>query len=91
MNNTHPSMVIGASGLIGSGLMSSLEGKATGTYYSQPLADYKRLDIRDSQAVDQLIQAEEPAIIYCPAARPGAQAKFGIPEVYVFSFVMWRV
>lgn len=71
MNKEYPSMVIGASGLVGSWLMNTLEPKAIGTYYSQAVADYKRLDIRDSQAVEELLHIERPGVIYCPAARPG--------------------
>jgi len=71
MNSNYTSMVIGATGLVGSCLMSKLPDRTLGTYYSQPLADYTHLDIRDSHAVDELICSAQPLVIYCPAARPG--------------------
>ena len=71
MNSNYPSMVIGATGLVGSCLMSKLPDRTLGTYYSQPSADYMHLDIRDAQAVDKLICSAQPLVIYCPAARPG--------------------
>ncbi|NIA06542.1 MAG: sugar nucleotide-binding protein [Actinobacteria bacterium] len=69
--DNYPSMVIGATGLVGSWLMSNLPEGTLGTYYSQPSPGYTHLDIRDSQAVDKLICSAQPVVIYCPAARPG--------------------
>ena len=64
-------MVIGATGLVGSWLMSTLPDDTLGTFFSQPMSDYAHLDICNSAAVDKLICAAQPAIIYCPAACPG--------------------
>lgn len=70
MSSQSKSMVIGASGLIGSWLMNELGDCATGTSHSQTLPGLQKLDIRDGRAVEELLRRFEPETIYCPAARP---------------------
>ncbi|HHV55856.1 MAG TPA: SDR family oxidoreductase [Firmicutes bacterium] len=66
-------LVIGASGLVGSHLyrIARRSGSAVvGTYWSHPLPGLRFLDIRESDAVERLLEEFDPEVIYLPAARP---------------------
>ncbi|MGE5482645.1 MAG: SDR family oxidoreductase [Bacteroidota bacterium] len=66
-------LVIGASGLVGSHLFRSARrsgSSVVGTYWSHPLPGLRFLDIRDSDAVERLLEEFDPEVIYLPAAQP---------------------
>jgi dTDP-4-dehydrorhamnose reductase len=58
-------LIIGASGNLGQSLYSHLktEHEVTGTYYNNPLAGLRRLDIRDGPSTAQIIRDCRPDII----------------------------
>jgi dTDP-4-dehydrorhamnose reductase len=64
-------IVIGASGLIGWQIVDALKSDGhdvTGTYLHYPCDGKLRLDIRESAAVEELVRAKNPEIIFLPAA-----------------------
>ena len=63
-------LVVGASGFIGSILHRKLGAASEGTFYSHPLPDHLRLDIRDAGQVGSSISRLQPSVIYHPAATP---------------------
>jgi dTDP-4-dehydrorhamnose reductase len=69
-------VVLGASGLIGSYLLRSLETQgrpAVGTYLSHPSEGLVQLDLADDAAVDTLLETEQPNCIYVAAANPNVE------------------
>jgi dTDP-4-dehydrorhamnose reductase len=64
-------LVIGASGLVGEHLLRCLRRNgqpAIGTYYQHPRQGLYPLDLRDRQAIAELLRRFEPSIVYLPAA-----------------------
>ncbi len=64
-------LVIGASGLVGSHLLAALKDagdSAAGTYHSTPAPGLEPLDVRDEAAVVACIQAARPDVVYLPAS-----------------------
>ncbi len=64
------SLVIGASGLVGSALLRALGADATGTYRSRAVDGLRPLDARDAAGVRELVRELEPAVVFFPAAEP---------------------
>jgi dTDP-4-dehydrorhamnose reductase len=64
------SLIIGASGQVGSLLHQSLARKETcvGTYCRHAVPGLKRLDLRDTGAVERLVRELRPETCYLPAA-----------------------
>ena len=64
-------LVIGASGLVGGCLMSTLKSRgvtAVGTYASRSRAELRRLDILDAAQVEACLAEVQPRVIYLAAA-----------------------
>jgi dTDP-4-dehydrorhamnose reductase len=64
-------LVIGAPGQVGGALMRALQERghqAIGTYHSRPVAGMSQLDLADAPAVERLVQAERPAVIFLTGA-----------------------
>ena len=61
-------LVIGASGLVGGALLRRLGPGATGTFRTRPLPGLRSLDATDRGAVEQLVGALRPDVIFFPAA-----------------------
>ena len=64
-------LIIGASGQVGEHLHNTLKNlnqSVTGTYYPDARDGLVQLDIRDRQAVADLLQQLQPEIVYLPAA-----------------------
>ena len=64
-------LVIGASGQVGEHLLACLETRGErvfGTCYQHTEADLYPLDIRNAQAVDELLRQLRPDVVYLPAA-----------------------
>jgi len=68
-----PSLVIGASGLVGREILRRLQGAGSsvvGTCWSHPASDLARLDLTDHGAVRELLERVAPETVFCPAAQP---------------------
>lgn len=66
-------LIIGASGLVGSHLYRSARSSGNsvvGTYWSHPLPGLRFLDIRNSGALEALLEECDPEVIHLPAAQP---------------------
>ena len=63
-------LVIGASGLVGGALLRQLGSGAVGTFHTRARPGLRPLDAGDRRAVDALIAAVAPEVIYFPAANP---------------------
>src|SRR3954471_4567408 len=64
------SLIVGATGLIGSSLVAECEEHCRthlGTWYRTPHPDHAPLDVRDAEAVDDLIAELEPEAVYLAA------------------------
>ncbi|HEY2785001.1 MAG TPA: SDR family oxidoreductase [Fimbriiglobus sp.] len=64
-------LIIGASGQVGGQLVSAAADRGLtflGTAYRRPHPDYVPLDLRDGDAVDDLIEDLEPDVTFLPAA-----------------------
>lgn len=61
-------LVIGASGLVGSRVLAQLGAAAEGTYCTHERPGLRFLDVTDAQAVDGEIQALKPAVVVLAAA-----------------------
>jgi dTDP-4-dehydrorhamnose reductase len=64
------SLVIGASGLVGSALHRALGGAAVGTYRSRAVEGLIPLDARDDAALTWVVDDVAPRIVFFPAAEP---------------------
>ncbi|HKY22403.1 MAG TPA: lipopolysaccharide biosynthesis protein RfbH [Vicinamibacterales bacterium] len=67
-------LVIGASGLLGSALVHALERagiQVHGTYHSQPTIDGESLDLTDEHAVRECLTALRPEVIFLPTNTKG--------------------
>ncbi len=64
------SLVIGASGLVGSALYARArqQGQAFGTYRNFPCAGLEQLELRDFEKLQTLIKERRPDVIYLPAS-----------------------
>ncbi len=65
------SLVIGASGLVGSHLLGALREKGeavTGTCHSGPEEGLQRVDLRDREAVFHCVERSRPRTVYLPAS-----------------------
>lgn len=63
-------LVLGATGLIGSHVMAACEERGyacLGTWYRWPNSEYAPLDLRDGEAVDDLIDDYEPDVTFLAA------------------------
>lgn len=67
------SVVIGASGLVGSALMRILGDRAVGTYRTRPRPGLVPLDAADEAAVRGLVSSRDPEVIFFPAADPNVE------------------
>jgi dTDP-4-dehydrorhamnose reductase len=61
-------LVIGASGLVGSRILARLGSEARGTYCAHPRAGLQLVDVTDADTVDDEIAALRPAIVVLAAA-----------------------
>ncbi|WP_053960155.1 SDR family oxidoreductase [Sulfobacillus thermosulfidooxidans] len=64
-------VIIGASGQVGTYLYQKLGQvgeDVTGTYYRHPQTGYKALDMSDTEAVESLLSAIKPDVVWIPAA-----------------------
>src|SRR5579883_2787226 len=69
------SLIIGATGLIGSSIIAACEEHCRthlGTWYRSPHPDHAPLDVRDGEAVDDLIAELEPEAVFFAAGVAGA-------------------
>lgn len=62
-------LVIGASGMVGAGLLRALPD-AVGTYRSRPRSGLLELDARDEGALRSLLGKLRPSVVFFPAAEP---------------------
>src|SRR6266542_4179097 len=67
---TVASLVIGASGMVGSALLRALPPGAVGTYRTRAAEGLRQLDARDAASVQRLVQELRPTVVYFPAAEP---------------------
>ena len=63
-------LIVGASGFVGSVLQSAFGSDAVGTYCAHPVEGLRQLDMRDGAAVQRLVAEVRPALIIQPAAQP---------------------
>jgi dTDP-4-dehydrorhamnose reductase len=65
-------LVIGASGLVGSHVLAELRKTwdVTGTYHRPAQPGLLPLDMTDAAATLELVRAQAPAVVLCPAAEP---------------------
>jgi hypothetical protein len=63
-------LIVGASGFIGSALQSAFGSDAVGTYCAHPVEGLRQLDMRDGAAVQRLVAEVRPGLIVQPAAQP---------------------
>jgi dTDP-4-dehydrorhamnose reductase len=63
-------LIVGASGFIGSALQSVFGSDAVGTYCAHPVEGLRQLDMRYGAAVQRLVAEVRPALIIQPAAQP---------------------
>ena len=64
------SLILGATGLIGSSLVAECEEHCRthlGTWYSTPHPDHAPLDVRDAEAVADLVAELEPEAVFLAA------------------------
>lgn len=83
MNAQKSSLIIGASGLIGSNLYTTLQCRreqVIGTYLSNPLPGLESLDVSDEAAIERLLDRVQPGIVYFPAANPNVEWIEANPE-----------
>src|SRR5215470_1227305 len=63
-------LIVGASGFIGTALRRTCGLETIGTYCTHPVEGLRQLDIRDAEAVDRLVADVRPQLIIHPAAQP---------------------
>jgi dTDP-4-dehydrorhamnose reductase len=63
-------LIIGASGFVGTALRTALEGDVHGTYHSHSGEGLRPLDMRDPAAVRSLFAEIRPQLVLHPAAQP---------------------
>jgi dTDP-4-dehydrorhamnose reductase len=63
-------LIVGASGFIGSALRAVFGTDAVGTYCHNPVDGLDALDMRDAAAVERLLHEVQPALVIHPAAQP---------------------
>lgn len=63
-------LVIGASGLVGSGLLRSIGSTAIGTYRTRARDGLRPIDAGDPVALAALLDAARPEVVFFPAAEP---------------------
>jgi dTDP-4-dehydrorhamnose reductase len=76
-------LVVGASGQVGTALMSVLQRRgheATGTYYTHPVPGYYPLDLNDQAKARSLVYSARPDWIFCPAGMTQADRCEEHPE-----------
>jgi dTDP-4-dehydrorhamnose reductase len=68
-------MVLGASGLVGQALLSEFQPDywTCGTFCKNSIPGLLRLDLRDQNEVDSVLQQERPDLILCSAAEPSVE------------------
>jgi dTDP-4-dehydrorhamnose reductase len=64
------SLVIGASGMVGSALLRALQPDTIGTYRTRAGEGLRHLDARDAASVERLVKEVRPTMVYFPAAEP---------------------
>jgi dTDP-4-dehydrorhamnose reductase len=64
------SLVIGASGMVGSALIRALQPDTVGTYRTRAVDGLRQLDARDLASVERLVEEVRPRVVYFPAADP---------------------
>jgi dTDP-4-dehydrorhamnose reductase len=71
-----PSLVVGASGLVGSALVDELRRRrigVVGTYRNHAVAGAVHLDLADPRELEAVLDRVGPRIVYCPAAEPNVE------------------
>jgi dTDP-4-dehydrorhamnose reductase len=63
-------LIVGASGFIGTTLRASFGAGSTGTYFSHVEPGLRPLDMRDAAAVERLVAEVQPDVVIHPAAQP---------------------
>jgi dTDP-4-dehydrorhamnose reductase len=63
-------LIVGASGFVGSILQSAFGADAVGTYCTHPVEGLRKLDLREAAAVQRLVAEVRPELIIQPAAQP---------------------
>ena len=69
-NHGLPSLIVGASGLVGGALLRTARRPAIGTYRTRQRPGLVELDASDPKAFAALVERTTPEVIYLPAAQP---------------------
>ena len=69
-NHGLPSLIVGASGLVGGALLRTVRRPAIGTYRTRQRPGLVDLDASDPNAFAALVERTAPEVIYLPAAQP---------------------